>query len=325
LTADGMSDSAHPSVLDGAADDDARWENEGPPVRVPNPGASATGMPATGMPATGTPAAGMPATPMLHLDGFDGPMDLLLDLVERQRIDLGRMSMLILVEQFLAASNQMRDRVPIERRADWLVMATRLVLLRSRLLFPESPEAATAAEQEAATELRRLDELVAMRAAAAWLGDQPILGETVFARGMPERTGLLLGTAHEVDVIAFLWASLALFEDDAEQPDTVARYRPSWADLYSVTDARDRILRILEESGEGRDRAPLTLEHFVPEPATAADEEGTPLQGRLLRASAWATTFSAGLELAKQGEVAMAQGEAYAPIGLSRPPAQLTA
>jgi hypothetical protein len=121
------------------------------------------------------PAAG---TPMLHLDGFDGLMDLLLDLVERQRIDLGRMSILGLVEQFLAASDQMRDRVPIERRADWLVMATRLVLLRSRLLFPESPEAASAAEQEAATELRRLDELVAMRAAAAWLGAQPILGCT---------------------------------------------------------------------------------------------------------------------------------------------------
>ncbi|MCB8884061.1 segregation/condensation protein A, partial [Acidisoma cellulosilytica] len=86
---------------------------------------------------------------------------MLLGLVERQRIDLGRMSMLLLVEQFLAAFEQLRDRVPIECRADWLVMATRLVLLRSRLLFPETPEAAVAAEQEAATDLRRLDELVA--------------------------------------------------------------------------------------------------------------------------------------------------------------------
>ena len=89
-----MGGAAHPAVLDGAADDDASWESEGPPVRMPNPGASAPGMPATGT----------PAAPMLHLDGFDGPMDLLLDLVERQRIDRGRMSMLILVEQFLAAS-----------------------------------------------------------------------------------------------------------------------------------------------------------------------------------------------------------------------------
>ena len=223
-------------IVGQTADDDACWENEGRPVRVS---------------ATGPPAAGTPPVPMLHLDGFDGPMDLLLDLVERQRIDLGQMSILALVEQFLAAFDQLRDRVAIERRADWLVMATRLVLLRSRLLFPESPEAAKAAEQEAASALRRLDELMAMRAAAAWLGAQPILGDTVFTRGLPERTGLLLGTEHAVDVIAFLWASLALFEDDAPDPDTVTRYRPSWSDLYSVAEAQDRILRLLGEGGDG--------------------------------------------------------------------------
>ena len=86
---------------------DLSWESEGPPVRVP---------------VASTPAAGTPGVPMLHLDGFDGPMDLLLDLVERQRIDLGQMSILALVEQFLAAFDQLRDRVAIERRADWLVM-----------------------------------------------------------------------------------------------------------------------------------------------------------------------------------------------------------
>jgi segregation and condensation protein A len=222
------------------------------------------------------------------------------------------MSILGLVEQFLAASEQMRDRVPIERRADWLVMATRLVLLRSRLLFPESPEAAKAAEQEAATELRRLDELVAMRAAAAWLGDQPILGERVFARGLPERTGLLLGTEHAVDVIAFLWASLALFEDDAAEPDTVARYHPSWADLYSVAEARDRILRILGEGGEGR-----ALADFLPEIQAVTDEDGTALEDGLRRSSAWATTFSASLELAKEGDVTLAQENAFEVVRLT--------
>jgi segregation and condensation protein A len=262
------------------------------------------------MPAAGAPAAGMPATPMLHLDGFDGPMDLLLDLVERQRIDLGRMSILILVEQFLAASDQLRDHVAIERRADWLVMATRLVLLRSRLLFPESPEAAKAAEQEAASALRRLDELVAMRAAAAWLGAQPILGETVFARGLPERTGLLLGTEHAVDVIAFLWASLSFFEDDAAEPDTVTRYRPSWSDLYSVTEAQDRILRILGDGGDGQE-----LERFLPKPPAAAEAGGGDDPLRLY--AAWATTFSASLELAKQGDVTLAQDANFADIYVS--------
>jgi segregation and condensation protein A len=274
------------------ADEDASWENEGPPVRMP--------------------AAGAPAAPMLHLDGFDGPMDLLLDLVERQRIDLGRMSILILVEQFLAASEQMRDRVPIERRADWLVMATRLVLLRSRLLFPESPEAAKAAEQEAAAALRRLDELVAMRAASSWLGAQPILGERVFPRGRPESMGLLLGTEHAVDVIAFLWASLSVFEDDAAEPDTVTRYRPSWSDLYSATEAQDRILRILGEGGDGEE-----LGYFLPEPPVAAEGEDGDEPPRLY--AAWATTFSASLELAKRGDVTLAQAEAFASVHVGRP------
>ena len=95
----------------------------------------------------------VPAAPVLHLDGFDGPIDLLLDLVERQRLDLGRISVIDLVDQFVAASTELATHVPIERRADWLVMATRLVLLRSRLLFPATPEAAEAAEREAAREV----------------------------------------------------------------------------------------------------------------------------------------------------------------------------
>jgi segregation and condensation protein A len=260
-----------------------------------------------------TPAAGVPTIPVLHLDGFDGPLDLLLDLAERQRIDLGRMSVLALAEQFVAAMEQFGDHVAIERRADWLVMATRLVLLRSRLLFPESPAAAKAAQRDAATELRRIDDLAEVRAAAAWLGEQPVLGEDVFARGAPDRLGVYAEPEDEVDVIAFLWASLSLFEDDAEQLDTVARYRPTWTDLYSVAEARARILRIL---GEGRDGE--TLGHFLPEqPATA--DAGAPPEMSLRLSSAWATTFSAGLELAKQGDVALAQADAFSSVHVSRP------
>lgn len=250
------------------------------------------------------------AVPVLHLDGFDGPMDLLLDLAERQRIDLGRLSIVGLVDQFLAAVDALRDRVALERRADWLVMATRLVLLRSRLLCPESPEAAQAAERDAAAELRRLDDLVAMRAAARWLGTRPILGEVVFARGVPEPTGLQLGTDHTVDVIGFLWACLDLFDDDDPGPETALQYRPVWEELHSVVEARERILRILHEAGDGSGE-PLTLRDCLPEAATETDAEGTPLQGPLLRASTWATTFSASLELTKQGEVAMEQEGAF--------------
>ena len=90
----------------------------------------------------------MPLVPVLHLDGFDGPMDLLLDLAERQRIDLGRISIVALAEQFVVAMERLASRVPIERRADWLVLATRLVLLRARLLFPSEAEAVV--QQDAA-------------------------------------------------------------------------------------------------------------------------------------------------------------------------------
>jgi segregation and condensation protein A len=260
-----------------------------------------------------TPAAEAPTIPVLHLDGFDGPMDLLLDLAERQRIDLGRMSVLALAEQFVAALEQLRHRVAIERRADWLVMATRLVLLRSRLLFPESPGAAEAAQRDAATELRRIDDLAEVRAAAAWFGALPVLGEDVFARGAPDRLGVYLEAEDEVDVIAFLWASLSLFEDDAEQLDTAARYRPTWTVLYSVAEARNRILRTLGEGGDGE-----TLGHFLPEqPATA--DAGAPPEMSLRLSSAWATTFSAGLELAKQGDVALAQRDSFKAVHVSRP------
>jgi segregation and condensation protein A len=254
----------------------------------------------------------VPASPVLHLEGFDGPMDLLLDLAERQRVDFGRMSILALAEQFVAAMAQFGDRVAIERRADWLVMATRLVLLRSRLLFPESPAAAAAAERDAARELRQIDDLAELRAAAAWLGARPILGQDVFTRGAPEREGVHLDASYEVDVIAFLWASLSLFDDDTDGLETVARYRPVWADLYSVTEARDRILRVLGEGGDGEE-----LRHFLPEePVTEAALD--PPERSLRLSSAWATTFSASLELAKQGDVDLLQDQAFRAIHLSR-------
>ena len=103
-----------------------------------------------------------------------------------------------------------------------------------------------------------------------------------------------------------------MFEDDAEQLDTVARYRPTWTDLYSVAEARDRILRILGEGGHGQ-----ALGHFLPEQPATADDSGLP-EGKLRLYSAWAGTFSASLELAKQGDVALAQAGAFTTVYVSR-------
>ena len=157
---------------------------------------------------------------MLHLDGFDGPIDLLLDLAERQRLDLGRISLIDLGDQFVAASAELVGHVSIEGRADWLVMATRLVLLRSRLLFPATPEAAAEAEREAAQEIARLDELQFIRAAASWLQARPQLGYDVFARAPP-------GPDPQIaSYMALMEACLTVLRGREERPGEEAVYRP---------------------------------------------------------------------------------------------------
>ncbi len=152
-----MADAAHPQlIVQGSPPAEPLWDDWERPPRV-----LATAL-------------------ELHLNGFDGPLDLLLDLAERQRIDLGRISMLDLVEQFGAALDRLCDRVPLERRADWLVLATRLVLLRSQLLLPASPEVAAAAEAAVTGEAARLEALLQVRAAVRWLEARPQLGRDVF-------------------------------------------------------------------------------------------------------------------------------------------------
>ena len=110
---------------------------------------------------------------VLRLDGFEGPLDLLLELARAQKVDLARISMLALVDQYLATIETARVR--LELAADWLVMAAWLTWLKSRLLVPSGPEAEEA--EEAAGQLaERLQALEAIRTAAAWLSAHPILG-----------------------------------------------------------------------------------------------------------------------------------------------------
>jgi segregation and condensation protein A len=222
--------------------------------------------------------------PKLHLDGFDGPMDLLLDLAERQRIDLGQMSILALAEQFAAALEALGDRVPIERRADWVVLATRLVLLRTRLLFPASPEAAADAEGEALAEIQRIEEMQVMRAAVAWLQAQPQLGQDVFTRPPPDET-------REVGYVSLLEACLVLLRGkpatEAFMPPPV--YRQVIPDLWRISDAIERIQNMLPDFPEG-----AAMGAFLP--GVPADDSNRILKARAVVAS----TFVAGLELAKQ-------------------------
>jgi segregation and condensation protein A len=240
--------------------------------------------------------------PTLHLDGFDGPMDLLLDLAERQRIDLGQMSILALAEQFAAALEALGGRVPIERRADWVVLATRLVLLRTRLLFPASPEAAADAEREAQAEIQRIEEMQVMRAAVAWLQARPQLGFDVFARPPPEET-------REVGYVALMEACLVLLRG---KPATEAFalppvYRQVIPDLSRITDAIERIQKMLPDFPEG---APMVA--FLP--GIAEEDVNRSLKAR----GAVASTFVAGPELAKQEALTIDQAAADDVIHFTR-------
>jgi segregation and condensation protein A len=276
------SDRGSPSVMPPAATGDPAWDDWDVPLRTP-------------------------AVPVLHLSGFDGPMDLLLDLAERQRIDFGQMSILALVEQFVAAMASFADRVPLDQRAGWLVTATRLVLLRSRLLFPISPEAALEAEREAAAAIRQIDTLAFMRAAASALQARPQLGQDVFGRPHlpPQREG---------DYVALMEACLAVLQGRGAQPGSEAVYRPALPHLWRVPDAINRIRRLLLECPQGG-----ALARFLP--VIAADTIDRPLKAK----AAVASTLLAGLELTRDGEAEIDQEIPFGPVRLAMPPRASTA
>ena len=247
--------------------------------------------------------AGEGQAPRLELDGFSGPLDRLLALARDHKVDLARLSLPALVEQMAAALQQ---AVPLGQKADWVVMTAWLLQLRSRLLLPADAPAQRAARSEAGRLRGRLVQLRAVQSLAAWLDAQPQLGRDVFVRGQPEMVGLSLVAGHETSVVEFLWAAMALFDDEPSDPDTAPRYRPHWLDLHSIPDARLRIMRLLAASPDGQE-----LDQLLPE-RTGGAEGGT--EPALKRRSAWTSTFVASLELAKQGKVGLEQNQVFAPI-----------
>jgi segregation and condensation protein A len=249
----------------------------------------------------------VPSIPVLHLDGFDGPMDLLLDLAERQRIDLGRMSILALAEQFVAAVERLVGKVALERRADWHVLAARLVLLRSRLMFPESPEEAASAERDAAAELRRLEAMAFVRAASSWLQARPQLGQEVFARPEAE-------APRESGYVALMEACLVVLRSRAGEPALVEAsvYRPPLPSLWRVPDALARIRAVLAERPEGGD-----LSSFLPPIATDATIAAEAPDRTLQTRAAVASTLVAGLELAREGVLSIQQAEDFETVTMA--------
>jgi segregation and condensation protein A len=235
---------------------------------------------------------------VLHLDGFDGPLDLLLDLARSQKVDLARISILALVDQYLAVIEDARS-VRIEMAADWLVMAAWLTWLKSRLLLPDNPAAAEEGEAAAEVLAARLRDLHAIRLAASWMADRPQLGHDIFARGLPESFSETDRSRLALDLPGLMRAYLAALRRGARNRS----YRPEPLTLWNVRDALARLSVLV---GSLPDWA--SLDQFLP------DDLGTPLERR----AALASTLVAGLEMARGGTVRLRQEAAFAPILLRR-------
>ena len=233
----------------------------------------------------------------VNLDGFEGPIDLLLSLAREQKVDLGKISILPLAEQYLLYIETARD-LNLEIAADYLVMAAWLAYLKSRLLLPD-PEPEQASEFIDMTDALRyqLVRLESMQSAAKRLTDLPLLNRRRLVRGQPEafeRKEQIVWQARLYDLLSAYGGMVS--SDEAEKL-TIAATR-----LYSVQEAAGRLQNLLP-----RTLGWSELSTFLP----------ANLSQPLDRRSAVASHFVASLELAKDGVVALRQSSAYAPLFIS--------
>lgn len=238
----------------------------------------------------------------LTLDGYEGPLDLLLELARAQKVDLAQISILQLVEQYLALVDTARSEARafrLELAADWLVMAAWLAWLKSRLLLPAEQ---TDAQGEEAVELLqgRLIELERMREAASWLAQQPRLGADVFRRGVGEEHTEIDRSGLRADVTSLITSYLS-----ARRRTFKKRvYTPKMRRYWSVQDALAR-LRAMLSDGAGEQWCALSV--IMPE---IMPEDDTMIG----RHAALAGSLVAGLEMAKTGTLQLRQDEAFADI-----------
>ena len=230
----------------------------------------------------------------LSLDGWEGPLDLLLNLARAQKVDLAQISILQLVEQYLAYLSQARA-LKLEIAADYLVMAAWLAYLKSCLLLPKDPEQDPSPEEIALRLQMRLQRLDAMREAGARLLGRDRVGRDVFVRGNPEGLRLIRKAAWQVRDFD-LFAAYGAVRARSQPPMHVVHPRA----VLTLEEALERVGRMI---GTALDWT--FLEAFLP--AT---------QDPQFRRSALASSFLAALELARRGRLDIAQDEPFAPIML---------
>ena len=243
-------------------------------------------------------------TLVVDVEGFEGPLDLLLALGRTQKVDLAKISVLALAQQYLDFIGEAR-RLRLEVAADYLVMAAWLAFLKSKLLLPSEPseDGEPTGEELAALLAFRLKRLDAMRDAAAQLMTRKRLGRDVFPRGLPEPIKLTRKTTYDADVYDLL---KAYAQQRARTAVHALHVKPRT--VWSIKEARSELERML---GFTLDWAPLDqlFAEFLVEPE--------------LRRTALASGFTATLEMTREGALELRQAKEFAPLLVRRRDRQL--
>jgi segregation and condensation protein A len=236
---------------------------------------------------------------IVDVDGFEGPLDLLLTLSRTQKVDLRRISVLHLAQQYLAFVERAKA-LRLELAADYLVMAAWLAFLKSRLLLPPDPtEEGPSGEDLAAHLAFQLERLQAMRDCAARLMGRDRLGRDFFARGLPEDVTRRLETRYTATLLDLMQAYARIRTRDEFRPYVMDRDA-----IFTMEQALERLRGLIGFAGTWTDIVSYLPEGFTSDPAR--------------RRSATASTFAAALELVKEGRAELRQSEIFAPLELRR-------
>jgi segregation and condensation protein A len=235
---------------------------------------------------------------IVDVEGFEGPLDLLLTLARQQKVDLAKISVLALAEQYLAFIEEAR-RIRLELAADYLVMAAWLAYLKSRLLLPEKEgELGPSAEDMATALALRLRRLEAIRNAADLLTQRAQLGRDVFGRGAPEP----IADIKRPEWTATLYDLLTAYAVQ-RQKSALSHVRFAKRTVWSLAEAREALTRMIGATPDWS-RLDEYLIAYTVEPAQ--------------RATAMASSFAVVLEMVREGEIEVNQSGAFAPIFLRK-------
>ena len=233
----------------------------------------------------------------VNLDGYEGPLDLLLTLAKEQKVDLLEISILDLASQYLNFIDQMK-RIDIDLAADYIVMASWLAFLKSKLLLPIEDNEDVSAQELSAILAFRLRRLEAMREVGSKLLTRDREGVHVFRRGMPEPIFLIKNFNHKDTLFDLISSYSGLRNRNYDN-----KWKPRVFSIFSIEDARNRLEKMLGTAIDW-----TRIEDFLP------INNDTTEEGILFRRSSLASIFSASLELSKEGVIEISQNKNFGSI-----------